>query len=47
MAKILLTILALLIVIAAIGFAYFAFVDTPPPGGKIERVIPDSRLPKE
>lgn len=46
MGKIILIILALVILAACAVFAYFAFVDTPPPPGKIERVIPESKLPK-
>lgn len=46
MARVFLTVIGLLIVVAAIGVAYFAVTDVPPPSGKIEHVIPESRLPK-
>jgi hypothetical protein len=46
MGKILLTVIFVLIVVAAVGVAYFAASDVPPPAGKIEHPIPASHLPK-
>jgi hypothetical protein len=46
MARVFLTVIGLLIVAAAIGVAYFAITDVPPPSGKIEHVIPESHLSK-
>jgi hypothetical protein len=46
MGKILLTVIFVLIVVAAGGVAYFAVTDVPPPAGPIEHPIPVSRLPK-
>jgi hypothetical protein len=46
MARIVLTVIGLLILVIAAGLAYFALGDLPAPQSKIERVIPDSRLPK-
>jgi len=46
MARVLLTAIGLLIVAVAIAVAYFGITDLPPPGGKIEHVIPESRMPK-
>jgi hypothetical protein len=46
MARVLLTVIGLLIVIVVAGVAYFAVIDVPPPSGKIEHVIPESHLPK-
>jgi len=47
MFRIILILLAILVVAAVAVFLYFAFISSPPPpSGKIERVIPDSRLPK-
>jgi hypothetical protein len=46
MARVLLTAIGLLIVAVAIAVAYFAITDLPPPSGKIEHVIPESRMPK-
>jgi hypothetical protein len=46
MARVLLTVISLLIIVAALGVAYFAVTDVPPPAGKIEHAIPESRLPK-
>jgi hypothetical protein len=46
MARVLLTVIGLLIIIVIVGVAYFAIVEVPPPAGKIEHVIPESRLPK-
>ncbi len=46
MARLFLTVIGLLIIAAALGVAYFAMTDVPPPAGKIVHVIPESRLPK-
>ncbi|HEY5210777.1 MAG TPA: hypothetical protein VIJ42_15170 [Stellaceae bacterium] len=46
MGKLLLTVLGLLLIVIVAGVAYFAISDVPPPSGKIEHAIPDSRLPK-
>jgi hypothetical protein len=46
MARVFLTVIGLLIIIVVLGVGYFAVTDVPPPAGKIEHVIPESRLPK-
>ena len=46
MARLLLTVIGLLIVAVGLGVAYFAVTDVPPPQGSIVHVIPESRLPK-
>jgi hypothetical protein len=46
MARVLLTVIGLLIIAGVVGVAYFAVTDVPPPAGKIEHAIPESRLPK-
>lgn len=46
MAKVLLTVVFILIVVAVAGVAYFSVTDVPPPAGKIEHPIAVSRQPK-
>jgi hypothetical protein len=46
MGKLLLTVIGLVVIVVAAGIVYFAVADVPPPFGKIEHAIPDSRLPK-
>jgi hypothetical protein len=46
MGKLFLTALGLLIIVVAVGVAYFAISDPSPPAGKVEHAIPDSRLPQ-
>ncbi len=46
MAKIFLSVIALVILAVVAVIGYFAFTDIPPPSGKIEHAIPDSKLPK-
>ena len=46
MVRVLLSVIIILLLVGFVGVAYFAYTDVPPPTGKIERVIPESRLPK-
>ena len=45
MGKVFLIALGLLVLVVAGGVAYFAVSEIPPPAGKVEHVIPLSRLP--
>lgn len=47
MGRTLLFVIGIVVVAAAVAFVYLAFfTDIPAPSGHIEKVIPDSRLPK-
>jgi len=46
MGRIVLFTIMLVIVAVAVAFVYLAFTDLPAPTGRIERVIPDAKLPK-
>jgi len=46
MARVFLTVIGLLIIVAVLGVAYFAVTDVPPPSGKIEHIIPEQHLQK-
>ncbi|HXE16324.1 MAG TPA: hypothetical protein VN632_03785 [Stellaceae bacterium] len=46
MARVLLTVIVLLVVVVGLGVAYFAVTDVPPPSGKIEHVIPEQHPQK-